>query len=251
MTHKYALVFGAGAFGTSIACVLSENFEKVVVKVRSQDIYDSIKSGENSVYLPGQNIPANIIPALSWDEVDQIVAKHEVELMVNGLPSSAIKPFYTTNKKRVEDYFKKDIPLVSISKGIDPDTLELSDDLFMHLFNEYSEQIAYLSGPSFAREIVDKQITIVALAGKSPDTLLDICKKMDTNFFRCMPTYDIKGVLLSGALKNILAIAGGILEGLGYNHNTRAAMITRGINEILRFYKVNPIADKASSTTPL
>ncbi|MBT4791069.1 MAG: NAD(P)-dependent glycerol-3-phosphate dehydrogenase [Halobacteriovoraceae bacterium] len=238
MEYKFALVFGAGAFGTSIASVLSENFETVIVKVRSQDVYDSIKQGENSVYLPGQKLAKNIIPALTWEEVDELTTNHKVELLVNGLPTSAINPFYSQNLARIKKYLADDTPFVSISKGIDPETLELSDDLFMNHFPHFQDQITYLSGPSFAKEIVDKQVTIVALAGKSPDVLLDICKKMGTEYFKCMPTYDIKGVLLGGALKNILAIAGGILEGLGYNHNTRAAMITRGINEMLRFGKV-------------
>jgi glycerol-3-phosphate dehydrogenase (NAD(P)+) len=75
----------------------------------------------------------------------------------------------------------------------------------------------------------------VSLAGRSRTTLLKAAKLLQTDFFKCFPTYDVKGVLLGGALKNVLAIAGGIVEGLGYNHNTRAALITRGIVEMLRF----------------
>lgn len=222
-----------------MACVLAETFEEVIVKVRSQDIYDSIKDGENSIYLPGQSISSNIVPAISWEELDSLVEKsQDVELIVNGLPTGAIKSFYSTNKDKLARFLQNDIPFVSLSKGIDPDTLEMSDDLFHDCFTEYLDQICYLSGPSFAKEIIDKQVTIVSLAGRTPDHLMEACKKMNTNFFKCIPTYDVKGVLLGGALKNILAIAGGILEGLGYNHNTRAAMITRGINEMLRFGKV-------------
>ena len=238
MKYQAAIVFGGGAFGTSIASILADNFESVIVKVRSKDIYDSIKSGENSVYLPGQKLSKNIIPALTWEEVDELTSNKSIELIVNGLPTSAINSFYSENEKRVEGYFKKNVPLVSISKGIDPETLEMSDDLFREHFPKYEDQITYLSGPSFAKEIVAKQITIVSIAGNTPDTLLDVCAKMSTNYFKAIPTYDVKGVLLGGALKNILAIAGGMLEGLGYNHNTRAAMITRGINEMLRFGKV-------------
>jgi len=236
--YQTAIVFGGGAFGTSIASILAENFESVIIKVRSLDTYDSIKGGENSVYLPEQTLPKNITAALTWDEVDKLVGNKKVELIVNGLPTSAISSFYKENKDRVKAYFKADIPMVSISKGIDPETLEMSDDLFQDQFPRYQDQITYLSGPSFAKEIVEKQVTIVALAGNTPDVLLDVCAKLSTNYFKAIPTYDVKGVLLGGALKNILAIAGGMLEGLGYNHNTRAAMITRGINEMLRFGKV-------------
>jgi glycerol-3-phosphate dehydrogenase (NAD(P)+) len=238
MKYQTAIVFGGGAFGTSIASILAENFESVIIKVRSKDNYDTIKSGENSVYLPGQKLSKNITAALTWDEVDELISDKKLELMVNGLPTSAITYFYKENKDRVENYFKQNIPLVSISKGIDPETLEMSDDLFQDHFPRFQDQITYLSGPSFAKEIVEKQITIVTIAGNTPDVLLDICGKLGTNYFKAIPTYDVKGVLLGGALKNILAIAGGMLEGLGYNHNTRAAMITRGINEMLRFGKV-------------
>lgn len=238
MKYETAVVIGAGAFGTSIASVLSENFKKVIVKVRSQDIYDSIKKGENAIYLPGQSLAKNIIPALTWEELDEMVSTSKIELLVNGLPTSAIKPFFLENKERFKNYFEAKIPLVSLSKGIDNETLELPDDLFMHYFSEYQDYLTYLSGPSFAKEILDKQVTIVSLAGKSPTVLLEIASMLQTEYFKAFPTYDIKGVLLGGALKNILAIAGGILEGLGYNHNTRAAMITRGITEMLRFGKV-------------
>lgn len=238
MEFDTAIIFGAGAFGTSIASVLSENFRQVIVKVRSQDIYDSIKNGENSIYLPGQNLSSKIIPALTWDELDGLVMNSKINLLVNGLPTGAISSFYSENKKRFKKYFEAKIPLVSLSKGIDPDTLELPDDLFNHSFSQYHDYLTYLSGPSFAKEILDKQVTIVSLAGKNPQVMLDVAQMLQTNYFKAFPTYDIKGVLLGGALKNILAIAGGILEGMGYNHNTRAAMITRGITEMLRFGKV-------------
>lgn len=239
MSYQVALIMGAGAFGTSMASVLAENFSQVVVKVRDQEICDSINDKrENCVYLPGQKLASNISAAIGWEEIEKIIGDKKVELIVNGLPTSAIIPFYRENKKQIESYLKEGIPFMSISKGIDPDTLELSDDLFRTYFMEYEDQITYLSGPSFAKEIVDKQVTLVALAGKTPDVLLDVSNKMNTNYFKAMPTYDVKGVLLGGALKNILAIAGGMLEGLGFNHNTRAAMITRGINEMLRFGKV-------------
>jgi glycerol-3-phosphate dehydrogenase (NAD(P)+) len=238
MKYDTAVIIGAGAFGTSIASLLSENFDRVILKVRNQEIYDAIKSGENTIYLPGQKLPENLVPALSWDELDKIVGPGKVEILVNGLPTAVIMPYYKENMEKVEKYFKEGVPFVSLTKGIDPDTLELPDDLFMHFFSKYSDLITYLSGPSFAKEILDRQVTIVNLAGKSPEILLKVSEMLQTEYFKAFPTYDIKGVLLGGALKNILAIAGGMLEGLGYNHNTRAAMITRGITEMLRFGKV-------------
>lgn len=231
--NKIALVIGAGAFGTAMAQVLSQNFDKVILKVRSQDIYDAIKGGENSIYLPGLKIAANIDAALTWDEVDNIPGN--IELIVSALPTAGISEYFNENYDRFLSYLMKKIPVVSLSKGIDPNTLELSDDLFFDMYPHFKDYFCFLSGPSFAHEIMQDQITLVTLAGRSKKVLEEVSHMMNTRSFKVLASYDIKGVLLGGALKNILAIAGGVIEGLGYNHNTRAAMITRGIAEMLRF----------------
>lgn len=234
MKFKTALVLAGGAFGTSIGFVLTHNFDKVIVLVRSQDIYDEINRGENSTYLPGQKLPATMKAARSWEEV-RALTEGEIELIVSGLPMSAIDDFCFSNREELKSYLDQGVPLVSLAKGIDHETLKLPDELFKTHFDTYRSQLMYLSGPSFAKEIVDKQITIVSLAGEHRDNLLLACEMLGTEFFKAIPTTDVKGVLLGGSLKNVIAIAGGIMEGLGYNHNTRAALITRGIVEMLRF----------------
>lgn len=234
MGFKTAVVLAGGAFGTSIAFVLSQNFEKVIIKVRSVDIYHEINRGENTTYLPGKSIPSSIKAALTWDEVKSLTVG-SVELIVSGLPMSAIEEFCMENRVELKEYLDKGIPLISLAKGIDHETLKLPDELFKTHFDEYRSQLMYLSGPSFAKEILDKQITICSLAGEDRHNLLLGCDMLGTDFFKALPTTDVKGVLLGGSLKNVIAIAGGIIEGLGYNHNTRAALITRGIVEMLRF----------------
>ncbi len=234
--YKVALVIGAGAFGTAIAQVLAQNFDKVIVKVRSQDIYDCIKKGENTIYLPGMKLASNIEAAISWDEVD--VYNDDIELIVNALPTGGIVEFYKDNYDRILGYLLRNIIVLSLSKGIDADTLELSDDLFFDMYPHFKDQFTFLSGPSFAHEIMQDQITLVTVAGKNKKVLDTVSLMVNTHSFKVLTSYDIKGVLLGGALKNILAIAGGVIEGLGYNHNTRAAMITRGIAEMLRFGQV-------------
>jgi glycerol-3-phosphate dehydrogenase (NAD(P)+) len=236
MKFKTALVLAGGAFGTSIGFVLTQNFQKVIVMVRSPEIYDEINRGENATYLPGQNLPATIKAALTWDEV-KTLTEGDVELIVSGLPMSAIDDFCSLHKSELKSYLDLGIPMVSLAKGIDHETLKLPDELFKTHFSDFQSQLMYLSGPSFAKEIIDKQITIVSLAGDDRDKLLLACEMLGTDFFKALPTTDVKGVLLGGSLKNVIAIAGGIMEGLGYNHNTRAALITRGIIEMLRFGK--------------
>lgn len=238
MSYGQALVIGAGAFGTSIASVLANNFKKVIVKVRSRDVYEHLKNDkENKVYLPGIKVASNIVPALTWEEVDEISGGSDgkLELIISGLPTAAIEQFFSAHQARFERYLSQEIPIVSLSKGIDPVTLDLSDDLFFDLFPNHREMFTFLSGPSFANEIMQEQITLVTLAGRSKKYLNQISKMMETSYFKVLMSYDVKGVLLGGALKNILAIAGGVIEGLGLNYNTRAAMITRGIAEMLRF----------------
>ncbi|MAE57698.1 MAG: glycerol-3-phosphate dehydrogenase [Halobacteriovorax sp.] len=238
ITYKNALVVGAGAFGTSLASILADRFEKVVLKVRSKDVYDAINNDrENSVYLKGIKLKENIQAVLEWDELDDDFDQ-DIQLLVSGLPTAGIKPFFEENFDRFEKYFQRGIPLISLSKGIDSETLELSDDLFFDYFPHYRDLITFLSGPSFAKEIMQEQITLVTIGGRSRKVLSQISHMLDTSYFKALPSYDVKGILLGGALKNVLAIAGGIIEGFGYNHNTRAAMITRGIVEMLRFGKV-------------
>lgn len=234
MKFNTALVLGGGAFGTALGFVLTQNFEKVIILVRSPENYKEINEGENKTYLPGQILPEGIRAALSWDEVERIKTGN-IELVVSGLPMSAIESFCHKNEEHLKKLLSQGIPLVNLAKGIDHETLKLPDELFKSYFNDFKSQLMYLSGPSFAKEIIDRQITMVSLAGEDRDELLRTCEMLATDFFKAIPTTDVKGVLLGGSLKNVIAIAGGIMEGLGYNHNTRAALITRGIVEMLRF----------------
>ncbi len=237
MSYQTAVVLAGGAFGTSLAFVLAQKFERVIIHVRSPETYAAINAGENTTHLPGQKLPSKIKAALTWDEIKKLTIG-KVELMVSGLPMSGIDSYCTENQKELKSYLDQGIFLISLAKGIDHESLKLPDELYNIHLEKYRNQLMYLSGPSFAKEIVDKQITIISLAGEERNNLIKACEMLATPFFKAMPTTDVKGVLLGGALKNVIAIAGGIMEGLGYNHNTRAALITRGIVEMLRFGKV-------------
>ena len=234
MSYQTAVVLGGGAFGSAIAFVLAQNFDQVIIHVRSPETYQEINAGKNSTYLPGHTLPKNICAARTWDEV-RSKTRGRVELIVSGLPMSAIDDFCSVNKDELNHYLEEGVCLVNLAKGIDPDTLELPDQMFLKHFKDHEDKLMYLSGPSFAQEILEQQVTIVSLAGTHRENVLNVCEMFSTFFFKCLPTTDVKGVLLGGSLKNVIAIAGGIIEGLGYNHNTRAALITRGIVEMLRF----------------
>ena len=239
-SRQHALVIGGGAFGTSIANVLANNFKKVILKVRRESVRDKIlKQGENQEYLPGHTLAPNLVPALSWEEVEKNV-KGSLDLIVSGLPVASLTDFYTTNQSYLTGYFIQKTPLVSLSKGINLGKMgiEFPDDIFFKLWPRHRHLFTFLSGPSFAGEIMQRQITLVTLAGESPKQVARVSSMFETGYFKVLGSGDIKGVLLGGALKNVIAIAGGIIEGLGYSTNTRAAMITRGISEMLKFAPV-------------
>ncbi|OFZ72616.1 MAG: hypothetical protein A2451_01175, partial [Bdellovibrionales bacterium RIFOXYC2_FULL_39_8] len=238
LPYKKALVIGGGAFGTSIAAVLANKFEEVIIKVRDENLCTSINQNrENQKYLPGKKLSENLRAATKWSELLPEF-REQVEIIIFALPTTAITEFLYDNFFELGKFLEKGIPIVSLAKGIDPATLEFPDDLYFNYFPEYSDQFLFLSGPSFANEIMDEHITVVSLAGRSKRDLEKVADMLHTNYFKVLTSYDVKGVLLGGALKNVLAIAAGIIQGLGYNHNTRAAMLTRGIAEMLRFGKV-------------
>src|SRR5690606_3525340 len=160
-----------------------QNFKKVIVLVRSEDIYNEINSGENNTYLPGQKLPASLKAARSWEEVASLT-EGEIDLIVSGLPMSAIEEFCYSNYTQLKKFLDTGIPLVNLAKGIDHETLKLPDELFKTHFEDYRSQLLYLSGPSFAKEIVDKQITIVSLAGEDKEKLLLACEMLGTEFFK-------------------------------------------------------------------
>ena len=158
---KSALIIGGGAFGTSIACVLSQRFEKVLILVRSKDVFESLLSGENSLYLHGMKLPTNIVPVMTWEDVKKNTYQ-EIQIIISGLPSHAIRSFHTLHKINVEYYLEKKVPYVCLSKGIDAESLFLPDDMYSEIFPDHTNLFTYLSGPSFAKEIVEKQITLIS-----------------------------------------------------------------------------------------
>ena len=236
-SFKNALVIGGGAFGTSIANVLTNNFEKVILKVRRPELQEQIlEHRENRDYLPGHPLASNLIPTLGWSEVEQHT-QGRLDLIVSGLPMSGLFKFYSQNREYLTGHFERNVPLVSLSKGIKVTErgIEFADDIFFKMWPRHRHLFTFLSGPSFAQEIMQKQITLATLAGESKQQLAKVSPMFESGYFKVLGSSDTKGVLLGGALKNVIAIAGGIIEGLGYNANTRAAMLILGAAEMMKF----------------
>ncbi|MCS6971698.1 MAG: NAD(P)-dependent glycerol-3-phosphate dehydrogenase [Leptospiraceae bacterium] len=220
-------VIGAGSFGTALAKVTAENGHDVLLWSHSQDTAETIRQNrENSIYLKGIPLPENIGVTTDFGE-----AIAHAELLISATPTQVIREVYTTDNRAQ----KISVPVVVASKGIEKKTHLLVCDIFQELFGEQKKSLLFfLSGPSFAREMALRLPTAITIAGYDTERLPEIQKIFHNEYFRAYATTDVVGVELGGALKNVLAIATGISDGLGLGNNARAALITRGLAEMAR-----------------
>ncbi len=219
-------VIGGGAWGTALADLLARKGEQVTIWAREQDVVDGVNRRHvNEIFLPG----ASLAPALRA-EGDMAAAIRGAETIVAAAPSHAVRPVMAEAATALE----RSRPLiVSASKGLDPDRLERPSSVLAEVL-PMGVPVAVLSGPSFAWEVFEQQPTAVVAAATDHGVAQRTQRVFSTSYFRVYSHTDVVGVELAGALKNVIALAAGILEGLGLGFNTRAALITRGLAEITR-----------------
>ncbi len=222
-----ASVIGAGSFGTAVAAVLAQNCERVALWGRDEKLVDALNERhENPTYLPGVALPKNVSATSSLEE-----ACSRSELVVTAAPSHATREVM----KKAAPYLPKQVPIVSGTKGIENETLlTMTEVLEEVLPEEHHPYLAVLSGPSFAKEMARGLPTVVTVAAHWEKVALRVQKCFHTETFRTYTSKDVVGVQIGGALKNVIAIAAGISDGLGFGHNARAGLITRGLAEITR-----------------
>lgn len=226
--HKMKIgVVGAGSWGTALANLLALKGFKIDLWVFEKEVKDQIEtSAENVVFLPGVSLSKHIYPS---NDIGEVVEGKELVLVV--VPSHVMRE--TANHMR--RHISAETVIVSASKGIENKThLTMSGVLKENLYNIPEDLFAVLSGPSFAREVVRKIPTVVAVASRDQKVAGLVQRVFATPYFRVYTNNDMIGVELGGAVKNVIAIASGIIEGLGLGLNTRAALITRGLTEIRR-----------------
>lgn len=216
-------VIGDGGWGTALAMVLDRNGHEVTVWGPFPEYLEEIKTaGENKTYLPGVQVPST----LSWTS-DHETAVKEVGLVVLVVPSR----FY----KAVVEAFKPLLPanalVVSATKGLDEKTHERMSAVAEIILNR---PVAVLSGPSHAEEVARGVPCAVAIAASDHSVAEKIQQLFVNDTFRVYTLDDVVGVELGGALKNVIAVAAGIGDGMGYGDNSKAALMTRGIAEITR-----------------
>jgi len=218
-------VVGGGAWGTVLADMLTRNGEAVTVWAREPEVVEAVNRDHvNPLFLPG----APLAPAVRATG-DLAAAVRDAEVVVSSAPSHAVRAVMAEAARAA-----KGRPLVvSVSKGLEPDRLVTLSCVLEELFGA-ATPLAVLSGPSFAQEVYQRQPTAVVAAAADEAVARRVQQVFACAHFRVYTHTDVLGVELGGALKNVIAIAAGILEGLGLGYNPRAALITRGLAEITR-----------------
>lgn len=226
MAEKIGII-GAGAWGTALALLLADKGHDVSLWMFEKDLAEETQgSRENRVYLPGFTLPANIAVTPSLEEAVQ-----DRPYVLSVVPSHTVRQV----SKQLAPLLADNAVIVSASKGIEIDTLMPLSDVFREtLPPKFHTRLCFLSGPSFAREVALKMPTAVALASYDPEAGNLVQKLMSTPYFRVYTNADVIGVELGGSVKNVIAIAAGVLEGLGFGYNTMAALLTRGLAEMSR-----------------
>lgn len=218
-------VLGAGSWGTSLANLLVRNGHSVVIWAREPEVVAGInQESVNAVFLPD----CDLAPELQATE-SVADALEGAELVVSAAPSHAVR---AVGQAAAAVLGKRQPVVVSVSKGLEPETHLTMTDVLAEVLHQ--ERIVALSGPSFALEVYQEMPTAVVAASHCMEAAEEAQLAFSSTTFRVYTGTDVLGVQLGGALKNVVAIAAGIVEGLGFGHNTRAALITRGLAEMTR-----------------
>jgi glycerol-3-phosphate dehydrogenase (NAD(P)+) len=220
-------VVGAGSWGTALASVLAKKGHEVHLWALESEVVDDIRrSQENKTYLPWSCLPTNL---QATEDLGEALA--EAEFVISVAPSQ----FVGNVMADAAQYIREDALIVSASKGIEIATLRRMDEVMGSVFSPAQmEGLCVLSGPSFAKEVADEMPTAVVVASASAASAVLVQDLFQTSYFRVYTGSDVVGVELAGALKNVVALAAGVVVGLGYGQNTLAALITRGVAEMRR-----------------
>jgi glycerol-3-phosphate dehydrogenase (NAD(P)+) len=226
MTEKVAVI-GAGSWGTTLADLLAKKGHEVILWAYEPELVQEMReSRENSLFLPGIKLNENLG---FTNDLKEAFAGCTMVLCV--VPSQLVRRVIGN----AVDCIPRDAIFVSASKGIEVDTLATVSEIYREILPaEIYRNFAALSGPSFAREVAQEMPTAVAAASESEEVARRVQEAFTTGYFRVYRNTDVVGVELGGAIKNVIAIAAGISDGLGFGSNTRAALITRGLAEMTR-----------------
>jgi len=220
------VVVGGGSWGTALALHASRVAESVGLWILEEELErDIAATRENSVYLPGYRLPDNV-----HTTSDLEAAVGEAARLLLVVPSHHLRSVLRSCAGRIGP----DVDLLVATKGIENETLQRMSEVVASETGLDRSRIASLSGPSFAREVAEGHPTAVVVAALDDELGRRLQRDLSGGSLRIYRNPDQTGVELGGALKNVVALAAGMLEGLGYGHNTAAALLTRGLHEITR-----------------
>ena len=220
-------VIGAGGWGTALALLLVDSGAQVTLWSYTEEDAENInRLRENCNFLPGFTIPETIT---ATQDLEMAVDAHDLILL--AVPT----PFMRGVLEKLKGILKPSMYIVNAAKGIENGTLLTGIEMMEEILPpDFHRRLCVISGPSFAREVAEKIPTAVVVASRLEETAKAMQFVFSTYYFRVFINTDVIGVEYGGALKNVLAIATGISDGLGLGTNTRAALITRGLIEIAR-----------------
>lgn len=219
----YISVIGAGSWGTALSILLAEKGYDVSLWTYEQELAEEMERDRvNRLYLPEASLPDNVRTTHRLNR-----ALHRSRYVICAVPTQFVRQVF----REAVGHIEKGAVIVSASKGMEKGTLLTVSSILKELTHH---ETAVISGPSFAKEVIRKLPTAVTLAVQHRETGLLLQEIFNTDYFRVYTHQDVLGVELGGALKNVIAIASGISDGLGLGLNARATLITRGLAEITR-----------------
>jgi glycerol-3-phosphate dehydrogenase (NAD(P)+) len=227
MTRGEIAVIGGGSWGTGLAFYLSRIGHAVRLWVRRRELVDEIRrTRENKLYLPGFQLPASV--AVDCDAAKILAGAGTI---VSVVPSHTVREIFS----RLRPHIQPGAAILSATKGIENETSLLMSSVILEVLGkDLSPQIAALSGPSFALEVARGDPTALVVAAQDHSLARSFQRAFSGENVRIYTNTDLIGTQIGGAVKNIVAIAAGIVAGLGYGSNTGAALITRGLAEVKR-----------------
>ncbi|RPH57860.1 MAG: NAD(P)-dependent glycerol-3-phosphate dehydrogenase [Acidobacteria bacterium] len=222
---KTVAIIGAGGWGTALAVHLGRMQHDVRLWARDAGLVEEMTARRaNAVYLPDVALPPSVIPVASLER-----ALKGAELLISAVPSHGVRTVW----RAARPFVPRGTAIVSATKGLETDTLLRMTEVIAQELGD-RRPIAVLSGPSFAAEVARQLPTAVSIACADASVAAMVQAELRAPYFRLYASSDVVGVEIGGALKNIIAIAAGVVEGMGLGHNALAGLVTRGLAEITR-----------------
>ena len=223
---KKVVVLGGGSFGTAMAVLLARNKAEmnVTLLLRDQHICQSINDHHTNLkYFPRHQLPKNVTAT-----TDPREALHDAQYCVHAIPVQSSTEFL----RSIAEYVPATLPFLSVSKGLELSTLEMMSQVIPRALGNPRQPVAVISGPSFAIELMDELPTAMVAASRDKELAKACQQLLACRYLRVNTSTDVVGVEMAGALKNVLAIAAGIVEGMELGNNCMAALVAQGCSEI-------------------